>query len=124
MARPSRVLIQVIRGLCQPGASLTVVLGVDAARDRSEAVRLGLPSLDAAHLNGPLAAAYAEAGFDVESVRPLTPEGLARWPSTWAKRLAHGHARSVFQIEARALTIARPAAAPPGPAPDGSPSGG
>jgi len=30
-------------------------------------------------------------------------EELARWASSWAKRLAFGHPRPVFQIEARAF---------------------
>jgi hypothetical protein len=102
VARPSPEALLRIRGLCRPGAALTLVLGVDAARDRAEAIRLGLPALDEAHLRGPLSAAYAAAGFAVESVAPLASSQLARWPSTWARRLAHGHARPVFQIEARA----------------------
>lgn len=100
VARPSPAALRGIRGLCQPGAALTLVLGIDSARDLAEAARLGLPSLDAAYLEGPLRAAYAAAGFTVESVRPLMPDGLAQWSSTWAKRLGHGHARTVFRIEA------------------------
>jgi hypothetical protein len=106
VARPSPAVLNAIRGLCQPGAVLTIVLGIDAARDQAEAARLGLPPLEAAYLEGPLAAAYAVAGFAVASVRPLPPDELARWPSTWAGRLAHGHVRSVFQVEARAVTPA------------------
>jgi hypothetical protein len=102
VARPSAPVLRAIRALCQPRATLTIVLGVDAARDRAEAARLGLPPLDAAWLAGPLAAEYASAGLGIESVRALTRVELARWPSTWARRLAHGHVRSVFQIEARA----------------------
>jgi 16S rRNA (adenine(1408)-N(1))-methyltransferase len=102
VARPSPDALRALRALCQPRAALTVVLGVDAARDRAEAVRLHLPVLDAAHFEGPLAGAYREAGFEVERVRPITRDDLASWPSTWARRLAHGHVRSVFQVEARA----------------------
>jgi 16S rRNA (adenine(1408)-N(1))-methyltransferase len=102
VARPLPDALRAIRGLCQAGATLTVVLGIDATRDGTEAARLGLPALDARHLEGPLAAAYADAGFTVECVRPLTPEPLARWPSTWARRLAYGQLRAVFQLDARA----------------------
>jgi len=103
VAGPSPDALRAVRGLCQPGATLTVLLGVDAARDRGQAVRLGLPALDAAHLRGPLAAGYAAAGFDIESVAPIAPSQLARWPSTWARRLAHGDVRPFFQVEARAF---------------------
>jgi 16S rRNA (adenine(1408)-N(1))-methyltransferase len=100
VARPVPGVLAGLCGLCRPGATLTVVFGVDAARDGGEAARLDLPPIDQAYLQGPLAAAYAAAGFTVRSVRPLSPDGLARWPSTWAQRLAHGRERSVFEVEA------------------------
>jgi hypothetical protein len=46
--------------------------------------------------------AYAAAGLAIGSLRPLEAADLARWPTTWAKRLAHGRVRSVLRIEARA----------------------
>jgi len=101
VARPSVPILQAVRALCRPDASLSVVLSL-AARDRAEERRLGLPAVDEAHLKGPLVAGYAEAGFAVTSVRPLGLDALARWPSTWARRLAHGRPRSVFQLDARA----------------------
>ena len=103
VARPASPLLGCVHGLAQPGARLTVVLALDPQRDRAELLRLDLPPLDAAFLGGPLARAYAAAGFGVTSVRPLTPAQLAKWPSTWARRLAHGQTRSASQIDARAL---------------------
>jgi 16S rRNA (adenine(1408)-N(1))-methyltransferase len=100
VARPSLPLLQKIAALCRPGAALTVVLGVDPSRDASEAARLGLPALDRAHLHGPLTAAYAAAGMKITASRALAPHELAAWPSTWAKTLAHGRPRPVFQIDA------------------------
>ena len=100
-ARPVVPLLQNVRRSCAPGAVLTVVLGVDPERDRAEVARLGLPVLDGAHFEGTLPAGYAAAGFRVTSVRALTAEQLGRWPSSWAKRLAYGPPRPVFQIEAR-----------------------
>ena len=101
VARPCVPALAGIRALCEPGASLSVILSV-AERDLAEARRLGLPPLDGAHLQGHLAAGYAAAGFTVSSVRPLDLDQLARWPSTWARRLAHGKPRPVFQVEAQA----------------------
>jgi 16S rRNA (adenine(1408)-N(1))-methyltransferase len=103
LARPVVPRLENVRRLCAPGATLTVVLGVDAERDRAEALRLGFPALTAAHFEGAFAAGYAAAGFTVTSVRALTSEDLARWPSSWARRLAFGRPRPVFQIEARAV---------------------
>jgi hypothetical protein len=54
-------------------------------------------------VNGALAAGYASAGFVVDAVHPLSLVQLGRWPSTWARRLAHGRPRPVHQIEARAV---------------------
>ena len=101
-ANPVVPLLRNVRGLCARGAALTVVLGVDPQRDLAEVLRLGLPVMDARHFAGVLAAGYAEAGFEVTSVRAQTSEDLARWPSSWAKRLAFGRPRPVFQVEARA----------------------
>ena len=100
-ARPLVPLLGNVRSLCAPGAALTVVLGVDPDRDRAEALRLGLPALDAAHFEGALAIGYGAAGWTVASVRALSADDLGRWPSSWAKRLAFGRPRPVFQVEAR-----------------------
>jgi 16S rRNA (adenine(1408)-N(1))-methyltransferase len=102
VAGPDEVLLRGIRRLCRDDARLAIVLALDPDRDRAEWIRLGLPRLDAAHLNGPLAAAYAEAGFVLKSVRPLGAPELAAWPSTWARKLAHGRPRSCFRVEATA----------------------
>ena len=90
-----------IRTLCRPEASLSVVLSV-AERDAHEARRLLMPPLDGGHLED-LALGYAAAGFAITSVRRLDPDQLAAWPSTWARRLAHGRPRPVFQIDTRAV---------------------
>jgi 16S rRNA (adenine(1408)-N(1))-methyltransferase len=103
VVHPASPLLGCVRGLAQPGARLTVVLALDPQRDRAELLRLDLPTLDAAFLEGPLAGAWAAVGFRVTSVRPLTPAQLAEWPSTWARRLAHGQERSAFRIDARAF---------------------
>jgi hypothetical protein len=102
MALPVVPVLQGLRALCQLRAALTVVLAIDPARDRAEVARLSLPSFDAAHLEGALVTGYADAGFTVDAVRPLSAGELSRWPSTWAKRLAHGRPRSVFQVDAQA----------------------
>lgn len=100
VARPALPLLRSIRGVCRPGARFSAILSV-TERDRAEQARLGLPALDAVHLRGPLAAGYAAAGFTTISMRPLSLDELGRWPSTWARRLAHGRPRPVVQIDAR-----------------------
>jgi 16S rRNA (adenine(1408)-N(1))-methyltransferase len=101
VALPSVPLLRHIRALCQPEAAVTVLLGVDPVRDRAEMRRLGIAPLEG-ELRNRFAGPYAEAGFDLAAVGSVSPDGLALWPSTWARRLAHGRPRSVFQIDARA----------------------
>ena len=103
VARPSPDVLARIRGLCRPGALLSVVLGVDPTRDRSEITRLQIPALTETHLHGPLTAAYAAAGFRVTSSVRRDATDLHRWPSTWARRLFHGGPRGALEIEARAI---------------------
>ena len=102
VAGPSTAVLRGVRALCQPGASLSVVLGLDPARDRAEILRLGLPPLAHARLGDHLATGYAAAGFRLVSVHPMSRDQLARLPSTGARRLAHGGDRSLLRIEARA----------------------
>lgn len=104
VALPAAGPLAGLRSVCQPGASLTVVLGIDEARDRAELVRLGLPAGAAVApvLRERLHDGYAAAGFEIRSVRALPPRALAAWPSTWANRLAHAGGRSFVELLARA----------------------
>lgn len=103
VARPSVPVLRGVRTLCQPGASLVIVLGFDPARDRAELIRLGLPPLDEAVHGEHFAHDYAAAGFRLDSVRSLDQGARAAYPSTWAAHLAHGNERRFLQIAATAL---------------------
>jgi len=104
VALPSLAALRSLRAVCQPGASLSVVLGSDPARDRAELRRLGLASLDADALADRVGAGYGEAGFRVTRVRGLgAAETAARFPTTWVRRLSFGTGRAFVQLEARAL---------------------
>jgi 16S rRNA (adenine(1408)-N(1))-methyltransferase len=107
VARPSMSLLEGIRALCQPNATLTVVLAIDHDRDGSELERLGLAAIVRGDLEGHLKVTYCEAGFLVRAVRTLRAEELRQWPSTWARPLAWGRARSFVHIEARNSGISR-----------------
>ena len=100
VALPRPEVLRGIRALCQPGARVTVVLGSDPARDRAELQRLGISPLQPSGLASRLALGYGEAGFTLKAVRALEPNGLARWPSTWTKRLARGDGRAFVELEA------------------------
>jgi 16S rRNA (adenine(1408)-N(1))-methyltransferase len=104
VARPCTETLAGIRALCQPEAALSIVFSI-AERDRRESSRLGLPPMDSRHLEGSLRAGYIAAGFDVTSVRQLSLDELALWPTTWARCLAHGQPRPVFHVDARACAM-------------------
>lgn len=101
VARPHVAVLRGLRGPCREGAALHVVLGLDAARDRAELERLGLPPLDEALRAPTFARGYEEAGFTAPVVRALE-DAPARYPSTWAARLAHGGDRRFVEIVALA----------------------
>jgi hypothetical protein len=103
VTRPEPPVLTRVRGVCRPDARLTIVLAVDAERDRAEVRRLGVPTLDEPYVRGPLQAGYATAGFGVLQVRTGGLEQLEGWPSTWARRLAHGRPRTVIRIDASAV---------------------
>jgi 16S rRNA (adenine(1408)-N(1))-methyltransferase len=103
VALPEPALLGRLRAVCQPGATLTLVLGTDAARDAGELGRLGLTGLAPRSLASRLGDGYAAAGFEIAHVRLLPPRELAGWPSSWARRLAHASGRSFAQVDARAL---------------------
>jgi hypothetical protein len=102
VARPEPSALATIRGLCRRDAAVDIVLAVDPERDRAEIRRLGLPSPDDGFA-GRLAPDYEAAGFRLMTVRPLRREQLACWPSTWSRRLAYAHPRSVVHVAARAV---------------------
>jgi 16S rRNA (adenine(1408)-N(1))-methyltransferase len=103
VALPSVSSLRRLRALCQPGATLTVVLGSDPAKDGAELRRLGVPSLRAADLDARVGGAYEASGFRVEHVRELSPAELLGFPSSWARRLAFGGTRAFVQLAARAV---------------------
>lgn len=103
VALPEPALLGAIRGLCQPGAELAVVLAIDPVRDRAELDRLGLALGETVDWRARLAEPYAAAGFELRTGRALDRGGLLAWPSTWAKRLAHGQPRAAVELRARAF---------------------
>jgi hypothetical protein len=93
--------------MCTPRALLTVVIGFDVERDRSELDRLALPSLDCDYLRLELPWKYARAGFEIVKTETLTGANLSELKTTWARRLKSGHNRSFIRIVARSSAVAQ-----------------
>jgi 16S rRNA (adenine(1408)-N(1))-methyltransferase len=91
-----------MRALCRSHARITIVLGWDAERDRGELARLGIPSSSPVERAEDTMAGYAAAGFRLSRPRAIDAAELTRWPSTWARRLAHGRGRRFGQLEGTA----------------------
>jgi 16S rRNA (adenine(1408)-N(1))-methyltransferase len=102
VARGDRAVMEALRGLCAPGASLTIVFGYDEGRDASEIRRLGLPRLDDAHVRGTLSPLYEAAGIHVTGAATVDLAARRAIPSSWAQRLG-GAARGYHRIDGEAI---------------------
>jgi 16S rRNA (adenine(1408)-N(1))-methyltransferase len=102
VARPVPHLLRHMRALCRPEATFVVVLGIDAVRDQAELRRLQVVPPSDGDWRAFLAGPYLDAGFRIVAARRVGKGRLDRWPSSWARRLAHGSARPFVEIEARA----------------------
>lgn len=103
VAGVEREALRNIRRICNEGALLEVVIGLDAERDRTEIERLKLPHLTIEHIDSVLAAQYRDAGFEVCERGMIPP---SRWPelkTSWARRLKGNTNRTLAFIIARAL---------------------
>jgi hypothetical protein len=104
---PDEALLRGLRALCDGGARLEVVVGFDARRDAPSVAASGAPVPSDDHLAAHLRGAYARAGFHVR-VRELARADLARYPTTWAKRLGFAEGRRFFVIEGDARSLGTP----------------
>lgn len=91
-----------LRHICAPGATLTVITALDPQRDQSELARLGIEPPTPAYLRCELLPRYQSAGFAAVKAGPLA---AATWPqlnSSWAKRLRGNAERNLLQLVLRA----------------------
>lgn len=92
-----------VRRICQPEATLEIVLAYHANLEPSEVARLGLPDLSLEYVQGDMAKRYRAAGFRVTGAELLSREMVRRLPSTWARRFAYGRSREVWRVVAEAV---------------------
>ncbi|HVH86127.1 MAG TPA: hypothetical protein VM912_05340 [Terriglobales bacterium] len=107
VAAPEIASLRQIANLCLPCASLEIVFSYDPQRDLREGARLGLSLLNDEHITSKLPRLYEEAGLSVASVEEIPLRELAKYETTWAKRLATGRCRDVWRIQARSSHIAQ-----------------
>ena len=92
-------VLRSIRDLLTDDGSLTVTIGIDPMRDRSELNRYGISRIDLEYLNSTLAARYSEAGFKMVECRKLAVEEWSRLETSWARKLGGNHDRQVFRMK-------------------------
>lgn len=98
----SPAVLDGIRELAAPGASVHLVLGADVWSDPIPTEVRDLPAVTVEHAHRVLAPAYRERGLALVEARQLEPDEIAGLRSSWARRLAGGRLRPRF-VSLRAL---------------------
>jgi 16S rRNA (adenine(1408)-N(1))-methyltransferase len=96
---PEIVALRYIRSLCRSGATIEIVLSYDAARDARESGPIGTTVLDEERFHR-VATSYAQASLKVTVVQRIDRADLARYETTWSKRLAFGRSREIWRLNA------------------------
>lgn len=100
VARPEIGALRQIASLCLSGAGIEIVFSYDSARDAREAGLLGATQLSVEHIHEVLTPVYQEAGIPIMTAECISPQELAAYETTWAKRLANGRPREIWRIRA------------------------
>jgi 16S rRNA (adenine(1408)-N(1))-methyltransferase len=88
-----------IRLVGKEGAGVRIHLNYDAKYEPVEMERKGLPDLTDGFIDGTLVPAYSSHGIRINSYRFMDNEEARALPSTWARRLGFGRARSTLFLE-------------------------
>jgi 16S rRNA (adenine(1408)-N(1))-methyltransferase len=102
VASGGQLVMRNLRRICAPMARLQVTLGLDPEKDRCEWERLELPEISEDYIEKFLTPRYLEAGFRIVKTEAVSATDLARFHSSWAKRLRQSDSRLFFRIEATA----------------------
>ncbi len=93
-------MLENIKKICTPGATLRIMMALESKKDQSEIQRLDLPELSKEFVESFLVPRYESAGFNVLQTQSISFSELAALPTTWAKRLQHNKERSVLLLTA------------------------
>ena len=86
-----------LRKLGKPGTQLNIIIGYDDYHEPSEMEQRGLPLLSQQFFLS-LSGSYRMAGMQMRSVSVLDNKALRLLETDWAKRLAFGAPRQMYQI--------------------------
>ncbi|HXV61497.1 MAG TPA: hypothetical protein VEK15_12430 [Vicinamibacteria bacterium] len=101
VAAPEPATLEAIAALCRTDASLEIVFSYDPRRDPSIPALRDYQGISAARVETRLREPYRRAGLDIHRVEDLDNRALLDYPTTWARRLAHGDSRKIWRIGGR-----------------------
>jgi 16S rRNA (adenine(1408)-N(1))-methyltransferase len=99
LVQPDPDGLRAVVGLLQPGGRLIALLNASVTDDRDYGERLGLPPLEAAHIDERLVPGWQESGLDGVSWHRLEPDEEPAHHTTWGRRLVRGSNRSTIVVE-------------------------
>lgn len=94
---PEVGFLEGLRRICQPQATIRIVLGYNRRCEPGVAAALELPQLEQTYLCQMVLPVCKQAGF-VMNVRRMERFELKTLPTTWAHRLAYGKDREFFEL--------------------------
>jgi 16S rRNA (adenine(1408)-N(1))-methyltransferase len=99
LVQPDPDGLRAVVGLLEPGGRLIALLNASVTDDRDYGERLGLPPLEAAHIDERLVPGWLESGLDGVSWHRLEPDEEPAHHTTWGRRLVRGSNRSTIVVE-------------------------
>ncbi len=91
-------VLESFRRVLRPDGSLTVTIGVDPTRDRTELERLNIPELNDAYVDAELRSNYSLAGFGMVESRWLERSEWSNIETSWARKLSGNDERKVLRL--------------------------
>ena len=81
-----------------PNGSLTITIGIDPSRDRTELDRLDIPEISLNYLESALSGHYLHTRFRVIVIGELTSDEWEKIDTSWARKLGGNRERRVFRM--------------------------
>jgi 16S rRNA (adenine(1408)-N(1))-methyltransferase len=94
---PDESVLRGFRKICRADAEINIVFGYNHICEPGITAKLDLPILTQDYLHDTVVNTYKRVGFAMK-VRQLEKAEVAKLPTTWAKKLAHGKNREFFEL--------------------------
>ena len=87
-----------IKRICQPGALVDVLFGVDDQIEAGERDKLALPSVTLPYISEVMAPKLIQGGLRPLNIKIVDGKSLTQYPSSWAKKLSFGKPRQFYYL--------------------------